>query len=302
MKKRLFVCITAFLILLSGNSFAEIPGIENSLIIVNDGEMYDTTTKGYVETGSWSDAGGGVDNRTVRVCGDNNAKAFWKLSPVPEYYDLYYWNSVMPDGDPNALLSVYATTSSSGKTYIDFSKGTAQWKYAGTYYTTDNNLSLTLTGSGNGKIAASAFKLVKSTQAKFYEYMNISEGSSSEKKELIITIGSNIAKLNGEEIILDMGYPQIVNNRTIVPVRFVSEVMGAEVLWEEATKKVTVNYNGKCVEFYVGNNAYYVDGNEMSLDSPPVILNNRTYIPIRFLAEDIGFNVEYNNGVVSIKK
>ena len=301
MQKRLFICIAICMVLLSGSVMAEIPPIENALIIVNDGAMYDTTTNGYVETGNWSDLGGGVDNRTVRVCGDSNAKAFWKINPVPEYYDLYYWNSVIPDGDENALLDVYATTSSAGKTYIDFSKGTAQWKYAGTYYTTDNNLSLTLTGSGKGKIAASAFMLSKSTQEKFYEYMNISGNKGTEGKELIITIGSDVAKLDGEEIRLDMGSPQISNDRTIVPVRFISDVMGAEVLWKENERKVTVISNGKTVEFFIGNTTYKVQGEDKLLDSPPQIIDNRTYIPVRFLAEAIGKFVEYNNGVIMIK-
>jgi len=69
------------------NAYADIPEIENATVIVNDGEIYDTTTKGYIETGSWSDSGGGVDNRTVRTCGDSNAKTFWRINPVVGYYD-----------------------------------------------------------------------------------------------------------------------------------------------------------------------------------------------------------------------
>ena len=143
--------------------------------------------------------------------------------------------------------------------------------------------------------------LSKSTQETFYEYMNISGNKGTEGKELIITIGSDVAKLDGEEIRLDMGYPQISNDRTIVPVRFISEVMGAEVLWKENERKVTVISNGKTVEFFIGNTTNKVQGEDKLLDSPPQIIDNRTYIPVRFLAEAIGKFVEYNNGVIMIK-
>lgn len=64
-----------------------------------------------------------------------------------------------------------------------------------------------------------------------------------EKEEgIILTIGSPKAIVNGEEIILDVA-PIIMNNRTLVPIRFISETLGYEVGWDEATQQVTIKMN-----------------------------------------------------------
>ncbi len=59
-----------------------------------------------------------------------------------------------------------------------------------------------------------------------------------------ITIGSNIAFVNGKSITMDV-VPKIAGGRTFVPLRFVGEALGASVIWEAVTKKIIITYPGK---------------------------------------------------------
>lgn len=87
--------------------------------------------------------------------------------------------------------------------------------------------------------------------------------------------------------------PYIENSRTMVPVRAVSESFGAEVSWDEASQKVIIKDKDITVELLIDSDIAYVNGEAVMLDSPAVINNNRTMIPLRFVSEALGKNVEY---------
>ena len=92
----------------------------------------------------------------------------------------------------------------------------------------------------------------------------------------------NIIQIDSEN---DAVMPIIINNRTMVPVRFISESLGAEVSWNPDTKEIGVSYNNKSITMHVGNNVMTVDGEEVILDEAPTIKENRTLIPLRAVAE-----------------
>lgn len=87
-------------------------------------------------------------------------------------------------------------------------------------------------------------------------------------------------------------------NRTLVPIRFISEALGAEVSWDETTKTVSVD-NGK-IEMVIGNTSYKVDGKAMTMETAPIIANGRTMIPLRAAAEALGQQVYRNDGLIVI--
>lgn len=87
-------------------------------------------------------------------------------------------------------------------------------------------------------------------------------------------------------------------NRTFVPVRFVAERLGAEVGWENDTQTVVVEKNGHTVRMAVGSLTYTLDGVEKSLDVPAEFSastdgNSRTMVPVRFVTEALGYQVEW---------
>ncbi len=104
--------------------------------------------------------------------------------------------------------------------------------------------------------------------------------------------------VNGKFVLTDVP-PIIKNNRTLVPIRFVTEAVGADVEWDPATRKVTITLNGDKVELYIGKNTAYVNGIPRKIDpnNPkvvPIIIHNRTYVPIRFIMEAFGATVEWD--------
>jgi N-acetylmuramoyl-L-alanine amidase len=81
------------------------------------------------------------------------------------------------------------------------------------------------------------------------------------------------------------------NNRTMVPVRFVSETLGFYVSWEKEKKLVRVSQPGTIVELYIDQQTAYVNGGEQRLDTAAVLKGGRTMVPLRFLAETFGLEV-----------
>ncbi len=113
--------------------------------------------------------------------------------------------------------------------------------------------------------------------------------------KILLTIGSKVALVNGKKKKMDVApFIDPRSNRTLVPVRFVVEFLGGKVLWEQETKTVTVFANGKTVKITIGESVAYVNGTPYNLDQPAVIKNNRTFVPLRFVAEALGFKVLWN--------
>jgi hypothetical protein len=84
--------------------------------------------------------------------------------------------------------------------------------------------------------------------------------------------------------------PQIVNGRTMVPIRFIVEdkALQGQVNWEPVTGKVTIACQGKSFEFVIGSRRVVVNGAVSYMDVSPYIYNNRTFVPLRFIAENLG--------------
>lgn len=90
----------------------------------------------------------------------------------------------------------------------------------------------------------------------------------------------------------------IVDSRTMVPVRVIAETLGCEVDWDAETKTVTFTQGSIVATMVVGEKTLNVTNNgvttAMEIDTPAVIINNRTMVPVRFLTELFGFNVDWD--------
>ncbi len=106
---------------------------------------------------------------------------------------------------------------------------------------------------------------------------------------------SPVIRIDGELRNFSLG-AQIVNNRTMVPIRFVveDEALQGEVFWDASLRKVAMNCRGKYIEMFIGSNEAWVDGEKRFLDSPPYIFESRTFIPLRFLSENLGAMVNWD--------
>ena len=83
------------------------------------------------------------------------------------------------------------------------------------------------------------------------------------------------------------------NSRTMLPVRFVAESLGATVGWDGATSTVTVTSDTTEIKIVIGATTATVNGKTVALDSPAFIESSRTYLPVRFVAENLGATVEW---------
>jgi len=114
--------------------------------------------------------------------------------------------------------------------------------------------------------------------------------------EIRMTLNSLTATVNGAVKTLDAA-PVIKNSRTMLPVRFVAENLGAEVLWDGATQTVSVKSADVTIEIVIGSSVAKVNGKQIPLDSPAYIepSNNRTYLPVRAVAENLGATVSWDD-------
>jgi len=85
--------------------------------------------------------------------------------------------------------------------------------------------------------------------------------------------------------------PQIINSRTMVPMRAIFERFGAEVNWDEPTATATASLDGITVKITRDSDKAYVGNKEYTLDSPAVIIDGRFLVPLRFVSESFGANV-----------
>lgn len=86
----------------------------------------------------------------------------------------------------------------------------------------------------------------------------------------------------------------IANNRTYVPLRFVSEQMDFDVNYTHATRDISITGNGQVVGMNVRSKNFTVNGVKKTMDVAPILYNNRTYVPIRFVGESLKKRVEWN--------
>lgn len=100
--------------------------------------------------------------------------------------------------------------------------------------------------------------------------------------------------INGESKKMD-AKPFIKNNRTLVPLRFVVEALGGEVNWDGENRLVSVNSNGKNIELKIDSSIIKIDGKDIKIDQAAIIKGDRTYVPIRFIAENLDMVVNYIN-------
>lgn len=96
--------------------------------------------------------------------------------------------------------------------------------------------------------------------------------------------------IGGQAVVPDVP-PVIQEGRTLVPVRVVAEELGAEVDWDPATKKAVIQRDSQQLVLTIGSRTAQVNGKQVQLDTPPVIVNQRMLLPLRFVGESLGITV-----------
>lgn len=119
------------------------------------------------------------------------------------------------------------------------------------------------------------------------------DNSAAEKSKVIkLQIGSRIVNVDNEAVIYDTA-PVIRNDRTLVPIRIVTETLGGKVDWNGVTKEVTLHIDGKEIKMTVGKTLE-------KYGVAPVIIDGRTFVPVSFVADELGATVAWDNATKTV--
>lgn len=114
---------------------------------------------------------------------------------------------------------------------------------------------------------------------------------------IFLQIGNYAAVTDGKLTWIDLAnknvIPYIKEDRTMVPLRFLTESLGATVGYNAETRGITVTLGDIAMELTVGEKAYLLNGELFEMDCAAEILEDRTFVPVRFVSEALGKSVTW---------
>ncbi len=128
------------------------------------------------------------------------------------------------------------------------------------------------------------------------------ETEKSSQFVLTMQIGNPVMTVNGEEKKIDENgtVPVVENGRTLVPIRAIIEAMGGDVKWDTETNTAVLTLGEDIITLTIGSETAFFNEEKHTLDVAPKIINDRTMLPIRFIAESFKFGVEWDEKTETI--
>lgn len=99
--------------------------------------------------------------------------------------------------------------------------------------------------------------------------------------------------VNGNRLEPDVP-PFIENDRTLVPMRTIFESLGAAVVWDDETHTVFAAIGNNVISIQTGEKTAFVNSQPKTLDTAAKIVNDRTFVPLRFVSESLGCKVDWD--------
>lgn len=117
--------------------------------------------------------------------------------------------------------------------------------------------------------------------------------ADTQAMSIALQIDNSNMSVNGTEKVIDAP-PVIKDGRTLLPVRAVVEEMGGSVSWDNEAKQATLNHGDNTIVLTIDSQTALLNDEENMIDTAPTIIDGRTFLPIRFIAESFGYAVEWN--------
>ncbi len=95
--------------------------------------------------------------------------------------------------------------------------------------------------------------------------------------------------------------PYVKDNRTMVPLRAISENLGAQVNWISSESRIDMVRNSDAIKLWIGKKEASKNGQTLSIDVAPEVVNDRTFVPLRFIAEAFGASVNWDDVTQTVK-
>lgn len=140
--------------------------------------------------------------------------------------------------------------------------------------------------SGGGSSSGGRKSKTQKNETKVEETKENNETKAKEKTIVEMQIGRKSISVNGNLAQKDAA-PVIQNSRTLVPIRFITESLGGAVAWNGESKEVTLLLDGKEIKMTIGKTLE-------KYGVAPVIMDSRTYVPVRFVADALGTQTSWN--------
>jgi len=102
--------------------------------------------------------------------------------------------------------------------------------------------------------------------------------------------------VDGKTIVFKNAPAQVVQGRTMVPLRGVFEAIGAYVEYDEENRVITAKRDNEVLELRMGDKVAKKNGAEILMDTTPTVIDGTTMVPLRFISESLGAKVEYDKG------
>lgn len=118
-----------------------------------------------------------------------------------------------------------------------------------------------------------------------------------------LQIDNPIMKVNGVATEIDIGRgtkPMVTDGRTLVPIRAIIEAFGGSVGWEESTQSVMLTMEDDTMQLVINSKTTYFNHQEETLDVAPTVINDRTMLPIRFIAESFHLGIAWDNNTQTV--
>lgn len=214
------------------------------------------------------------------VCRSTDSGATWTVGAVGPLYVEVRALAI----DPKVHSTVYAGTSAGVFRSMD---GGATWTAVSTGLSSNYVTALVMDPLRSGIMYAATDDGISRYQA-----------VSSPKRVIQLKIGSTTMRVDGKAVPLEEA-PIIMNSRTLVPLRALIETLGGKVVWSPSARTVGMFLGVHSVDVSVGGNIGYVDDKAVAIDPTnpkvvPVIINNRAFLPLRFVAEALALNVQWD--------
>lgn len=104
-------------------------------------------------------------------------------------------------------------------------------------------------------------------------------------------------KINGIASQIDSGVgttPLIINGRTTIPIISIIEAMQGQVFWNPEDEKISINANNNYIDLWINEKAIVVNSQLKEIDVAPQIINAITMLSLRFVVENLGYEIEWN--------
>jgi len=116
---------------------------------------------------------------------------------------------------------------------------------------------------------------------------------NAEKVEITFKVGDSVLSINGKDVEVETPYV-VGKGTTLVPLRVITEAFGAKVGWDDATKKITLEYPDVNIVLQIGNIEVIVNDHTETLLAAPELPKDTTMVPLRFISETFGATVTYD--------